>query len=161
MFVAGAGKGHFEVTGWIVSQSKAIKLVHLDGLDSSKLRFESTVLKLKNPKCHKFLQKNRNKVLFIAPIRLVVPNRDEELINVMCASETGIKVWNIQDLDPKLKETRPMIGQLAHPNLPETNQVDALAQYDNELMVSKCSNSGVIFLWRHKDLLAELQDGQT
>lgn len=36
MFVAGAGKGHFEVTGWSVSQSKAIKLVHLDGLDSSK-----------------------------------------------------------------------------------------------------------------------------
>ena len=41
MFVAGAGKGHFEVTGWSVSQSKAIKLVHLDGLDSSK--FEGTV----------------------------------------------------------------------------------------------------------------------
>lgn len=92
---------------------------------------------------------------------MVVPNRDEELVNLMCASETGIKVWNIQDLDPKLKETRPMIGQLSHPNLPETNQVDALAQYDNELMVSKCSNSGVIFLWRHKDLLAELQDGHT
>ena len=161
MFVAGAGKGHFEVTGWIVSQSKAIKLVHLDGLDSSKYRFEGTVISSKILWAINFCRKTVINTSFIAPIRLVVPNRDEELVNVMCASETGIKVWNIQDLDPKLKETRPMIGQLAHPNLPETNQVDALAQYDNELMVSKCSNSGVIFLWRHKDLLAELQDGQT
>ena len=79
---------------------------------------------------------------------------------VFCATETGIVAWSMENIDASKREERSPLGKLCHPSLPEDNQVDGLVQLSEDLLVSKCANSGVLFTWRYRDLLSELSNGQ-
>ena len=91
------------------------------------------------------------------PIRTLMPSCAEYLL---CATETGIHFWSMEDIDGAKREERPPLGKLLHPSLPEDNQVDGLVQLGDDLLVSKCANSGVLFTWHYRDLLSEARDGQ-
>jgi len=91
---------------------------------------------------------------------VLIPNKTDEITDLLCASENGIFVWNIENLDASRKEIRNLKGKLCHPKIPENNQVDALVQLSSDVLISKCSNSGIIFIWKHRDILVELSEGQ-
>ena len=143
MLVACAGMGSFELSAWSITKTKSVKLINFSGLPSSKDDLGLQLISLN-----------------LAPIRILTPATGEKLEYLLCANEKGIMCWSLEDIEPSRRETRPPLGKLYHPSLPETNQVDGLVQLNEDLLVSKCSNSGILFTWRYRDLLAELHDGQ-
>nr|CAB3263556.1 leucine-rich repeat and WD repeat-containing protein 1-like [Phallusia mammillata] len=87
------------------------------------------------------------------PLKLLVPDSG---FHLLCATEFGLYVWKTNGFMKNYGKVIKSVCEISFPFVsPDIRVVDALAKISSGVIVSKCAQQGVIFLW---DLLSLKND---